>query len=96
MEWMDPMPAVLAVLAVLAGTLWWLRKGVVRLNRTRSRGKSRRLESIERLALGPHHALHLVTLDGRTILVGQSQAGLSLIESCEPAAGAFRAAADRG
>jgi len=94
---MDPMPAVLAVLAVLAGTLWWLsRKGVVRLNRTRSRGKPRRLEPIERLALGPHHALHLVALDGRTILVGQSQARLSLIESCEPAAAAFRAAADRG
>jgi hypothetical protein len=98
MEWMDPMPAVLSVLAVVAGTLWWLgRKGMVRLNRPGSRKKPRRLESVERLTLGPHHVLHLVSLDGRTILVGQSQAGLSLVDSREPAAASLRAAAaDRG
>lgn len=98
MEWMDPMPAVFAVLAVLAGTLWWLRrKGVPGLKRTRSRSKSRRLESIERLTLSPQHVLHLVTLDGRTILVGQSQAGLSVVESSQPEAAPLRAAvAERG
>ena len=86
MEMTDPMPAVAGVLAVLAAALWWLRKkGAVRW-RPQARRATRRLQSIERLALSPHHALHLVRLDDRAILVAQSPAGLALLERPENAA----------
>jgi flagellar biogenesis protein FliO len=79
------MPALAGVLAVLAAALWWLRKkGAVRF-RPHARRVPRRLESIERLALSPHHALHLVRLDDRAILVAQSPSGLALLERPENA-----------
>jgi hypothetical protein len=95
MEIMDPMPAVAAVLAVLAIALWWLRKkGAIRFPRAGVRRHGRRLESMDRLALSPNHALHLVRLDDRAILVAQSPAGLVLLDgTAAPAAGI--AAAER-
>jgi hypothetical protein len=39
----------------------------------------RRLESLERLALGPQHALHLVRLGGSALLISSSAAGCALI-----------------
>jgi len=80
-EMTDPMPAVAGVLAVLAVALWWLRKKGKVCWRRHARCAPRRLESIERLALSPHHALHLVRLDDRAILVAQSPAGLALLET---------------
>jgi flagellar biogenesis protein FliO len=102
MEIMDPMPAVLAVLGVLAAALWWLRKkGAVRLLSKTIQRPARRLASIERLALSPHHVLHLVRLDDRTLLVAQSPAGLAPLdsvatESHAPVAAFRAAAAERG
>jgi hypothetical protein len=102
MEIMDPMPAVLAALGVLAAALWWLRKkGAVRLLSKTIRRPARRLASIERLALSPQHVLHLVRLDDRTLLVAQSPAGLAPLDSaateCHAPVAAFRAAAaERG
>ncbi|MBZ5591164.1 MAG: flagellar biosynthetic protein FliO [Acidobacteriia bacterium] len=89
----DPMPAVLGVLAAVAAALWWLRKkGAVRFFRPRVRSRARRLESIERLALSPHHTLHLVRLDDRTILVAQSPSGLAVLDGAGTPA--LRAAAE--
>ena len=71
--------AVAAVLALLLLTLWWLRRrGLtgVTLGRKTS---VRRLESLERLPLGPQHALHLVRLGGSALLISTSAAGCSLI-----------------
>jgi flagellar biogenesis protein FliO len=102
MEIMDPMPAVLAVLVVVGTALWWLRKkGGVRLLPKSARRSSRRLASIERLALSPHHVLHLVRLDDRLLLVAQSPAGLTPLDGALAASpapeAAFRAAAsERG
>ncbi|HUJ22454.1 MAG TPA: flagellar biosynthetic protein FliO [Bryobacteraceae bacterium] len=103
MEIMDPMPALLGVVAVLAVTLWGLRKkGMVRLFRSSSRRAARRLESLERLALSPHHMLHLVRLDDRAILVAQSPSGLARIEAAgdpaleSPPIALRAAAAERG
>jgi hypothetical protein len=77
----DPMPAVLAVAVVLATALWWLRKkGIGRWLRPELRHKTRRLESMERLALSPHHLLHLVRVDDRTVLIVQSPSGLEVVE----------------
>lgn len=74
----DSVPAVLGVLGALAAALWWLRrKGVARFPRPRR--TPRRLESLERLALSPHHALYLVRLDGRVMLVAQSPTGLACL-----------------
>ena len=71
--------AVVAVLALLLLTLWWLRRrgfaGVTMGRKT----AVRRLESLERLALGPQHALHLVRLGGSALLISSSSAGCALI-----------------
>ena len=100
MEMMDPIPAILAVVGVVGLALWWLgRKGAVRFGRARFRRPSRRLESIERLALSPHHAIFLVRVDDRAMVVAQSPAGLQVLEGAGSASGgaALRAAAgERG
>jgi flagellar biosynthetic protein FliO len=63
---------VLAVLGVLA--LLGRRRGFSRSSRPR------RMEVLERLTLSPNHSLHLVTVDGRTMLVGISPSGCQLLE----------------
>lgn len=40
----------------------------------------RRMAVLERLSLTPNHSLHLVTVDGRTFLVGVSPSGCQLLE----------------
>ncbi len=98
MEMIDPMPAVVAVVVVLATALWWLRKkGLGRWLRPALCRKTRRLESMERLALSPHHLLHLVRVDDRTVLITQSPSGLALFEgagAAEPATTMRAAAAE--
>ena len=69
MEAMRQVWAVSAVLAVLAASLWWLRrKGLARF---RPRGRKPTILAVERLTLGPQHALHLVRLAGRGLLVDE-------------------------
>jgi flagellar biogenesis protein FliO len=82
MEAMRQVWAVSAVLALLAASLWWLRrKGLARF---RPRGaRKRTILAVERLTLGPQHALHLVRLAGRGLLVGTSPAGCAVLESFE-------------
>jgi hypothetical protein len=43
----------------------------------------RRLENLERLPLGPQHALHLVRLGGSALLISSSPAGCALIHRSE-------------
>lgn len=95
MEFMDPMPAVVAVGAVLAAALWWLRKKALGpLFQTGARRSTCRLESMERLSISPHHILHLVRLDDHSILIAQSPSGLALLDGAGTAApGNLRAAA---
>ena len=77
--------AVFAVLALLAGLLWWLRsRGMARFAGPLTGRRPRRsLELVERLPLAPHHSLHLVRRDGRSLLIGVSPAGCALLESWE-------------
>jgi len=92
-EMTDPMPAVLGVLAVMAAALWWLRKkGALRFFCPQVRPRVRRLESMERLPLSPHHTLYLVRLDERTLLVAESPSGLALLDGGGTAS--LRAAAE--
>jgi hypothetical protein len=44
-------------------------------------GRPQRMQVLERLALSPQHSLHLVTVDGRTVLVAASPGGCQLLES---------------
>ena len=74
--------AVLLVLGVLGATLWALRKaGAVRWRApggARTRG---RIEVVERIALSPGHALHLVRLGSRGLLIATHAGGCTLVES---------------
>jgi flagellar biogenesis protein FliO len=81
MEMMQPLLAVLGVFLLLGASLWWLRhKGLAQFTAGSSRA-GRRLELLERLALTPQHSLHLVRVDGRTILIALSPSGCGLVET---------------
>lgn len=82
MDAIQPMLAVLFVLALLGGTLYWLRsKGIARFGvQGLSRGGERRMQSIERLPLTAQHSLHLVSVGGRTLLIAVSPGGCSLLD----------------
>jgi flagellar biogenesis protein FliO len=79
MEVIQQTGAVVAVLALLLLTLWWLRKRGFASATLGRKTAVRRLESLERLALGPQHALHLVRLGGSALLISSSSAGCTLI-----------------
>jgi flagellar biogenesis protein FliO len=75
--------AVFAVMALMIGLLQWLRRrGVANLRTGLGRRRSgRRLELLERLPLTPQHSLHVVRMDGRSLLIGVSPSGCALLES---------------
>ena len=78
---MEPLQAVTAVFVVLAlgAALYWLRtRGMVSLKV--AAGSQKRLQSIERLPLTPQHSLHLIRVAGRTVLIGVSPGGCSVLD----------------
>ena len=77
------MLAVLAVMALMIGLLQLLRRrGLAHIPAGLGRRKSgRRLELLERLPLTPQHSLHVVRMDGRSLLIGVSPSGCVLLES---------------
>jgi flagellar biosynthetic protein FliO len=80
MDVIEQMTAVALVLTMLGATLWWLRRrGVAVLSLTRRPG-GRRMECVERLPLGPQHALHLIRLGDTELLVASSPSGCSLVK----------------
>lgn len=88
MEMMQHVVAVLAVLGLLGGALWWLRrKGLASFAMAGVRPKSgRRLELIERLPLTPQHSLYLVRVQEKTILIGLAPSGCTVLEALPPGA----------
>ena len=75
MDFLQPIAAVGFVLALLGVALVLLKKrGIASFH-----GSARRMEAIERLALGPHHALHLVRLDGRSMLIATAPGSLQIV-----------------
>jgi len=83
MEMFEQLLMVAMVLAVLCGGLWLLkRKGWAYTALRTPRGDGQpRLEVLDRLALSPHHSLHLVRMADRTLLIGLSPNGCNLLES---------------
>ena len=82
MEAIQQALGVFAVLALLGGALWWLRrKGVAQFCvRGPGGGKTRTMRVIERLALTPQHSLYLVRVADRTMLIAASPGGCSILD----------------
>ena len=82
MEMFEQLFMVAAVLGVLCGGLWLLkRKGWAYTSIRTPRGEGQpRLEVLDRLVLSPHHSLHLVRMADRTLLIGLSPQGCNLID----------------
>jgi len=82
MDFAQQIAFVVIVLAVLAAALKVAKdRGYARFT-TLGRRPSHvsRMAVLERLSLTPNHSLHLVTVDGRTVLVGISPGGCQLLE----------------
>ncbi len=74
--------AILLVFGLLAGTLALLRrKGIAQFSTGLPRPKSRpkQMRVVERIALSPHHALHLIDIENRRYLIGVSPSGCNRI-----------------
>jgi flagellar biogenesis protein FliO len=83
MELIAQLAAVGAVLAALAAFSWWMRRRGFAATALGHPRRERRLQSMERLPLGPHHTLHLVKLGPRALVVASSAAGCTLLESTD-------------
>jgi len=79
MDVLQEIAAVAAVLGLLGAVLWLLRRrgiaGILPLGKPHGR----RLECVERLPLSPQHALHLLRLGDRGLLVTSSPSGCALM-----------------
>ena len=85
MELAEQITMVLAVFALLGALLWFLkRRGFASLSLAPRRGGSaRRVEVLERVSLTPQHALHLVRVSDKVLLIGTAPSGCTLLH--EPA-----------
>ena len=81
MEVFQQMAAVAAVLLLLVATLWALRRRGFAGMALPKRVAGRRLESLERLPLGPQHTLHLIRVGETELLLALSPSGCALVES---------------
>jgi len=81
MDTLQPIAAVVLVMALLAGVLILLRKrGTAAFHLPGIPGSAQRhLEVLERVSLSPHHALHLVRAGGRLLLVGTAPNSCQLL-----------------
>lgn len=71
--------AVMAVFSLLGLALWALRRGGSALPFPLPAGRSRLLASVDRLALSPQHALHLVRLGDRELVVATHPQGCTVL-----------------
>ncbi len=85
MEPLRQILAVVAVLALLGGTLFVLRtKGLTRVTASGlGRGANRRMKVIEQLRLTPQHSLHLVSIGGQVLLVAVSPGACSILDTAK-------------
>lgn len=88
MEVIQPMIAVVFVLALLVAVLAVLRKrGVVVLPSASGRTPQKRVEVVERIALTPQHSLHLVRVGDRCILMATAPTCCQVLDSFPEAGG---------
>ena len=73
--------AIVLVLALLGGALWFLRsRGFAHYRGGARRKSARHLEPIARLPLTPHHSVHLIRVSDHTVLLALSPSGCTLLE----------------
>jgi flagellar biogenesis protein FliO len=83
MEGTQQILGVLFVLALLGGTLWWLRsRGLAQfgLKGPGGSGRQRSMKVVERLPLTPQHSLHLVEVEGRKVVIATSPGGCAILD----------------
>ena len=91
MEIARQMISLVLVFSLLAAALWVLRRGGAATFRARWWRRPRRdktIEPMERLALTPQHALHLVRIDGRVLVVATYPQGCALLTETRQGVGA--------
>jgi flagellar biosynthetic protein FliO len=81
MELAEQVTIVLAVFALLGALLWFLkRRGMASVNFGVRRGRNARsVEVLERVPLTPQHALHLVRVSGKVLLIGTAPSSCTLL-----------------
>ncbi len=94
MEVVQQLAAVGGVLCLLSSTLWWLRRHGFAAVLPLKKSRSRRLECLERLSLGPQQSLHLVRMGDTALLLASTPAGCALLQSlpCQEIDGSREAA----
>ena len=89
MELSQQLTAVGLVLALfLMGAAAARRRGWLRLNLPVRSSSGRPLELIDRFVLTPQHKLHLLRVDGRTLLIATHPKGVEVVETRTESAGA--------
>jgi len=83
MELTEQIAMVLAVFALLGGLLWLLKKrGIASLPVVRRRASgARQMEVLERVPLTPQHAVHLVRVSGKVILIGTAPSSCTILDT---------------
>lgn len=83
MDLLQPVAAIVFVIGLLAAALLVLRKrGAATFRLPGSAGSPRRkLEVLERVALGPQHSVHLVRVGERCLLIGTAPSSCQLLET---------------
>ncbi len=73
--------AVLLVLGLLGGLMWWLRsKGAASWPVVRKRRGEGYLRSVERVQLSATHSVHLLRYGDKALLISVSPSGVNTIE----------------
>jgi len=81
MEVIQQMAAVAVVLLLLGAALWFLRRRGLVVTAPRWKPVGRRMQCVERLPLGPQHALHLIRVGETELVVAVSPSGCALLAS---------------
>ncbi len=84
MQLTEQIGMVLLVFALLGGLLWFARRrGMASfpIASLRRSSNSKRLEVLERVPLTPQHALHLVRVADRTVLIATAPSSCTLLDA---------------
>jgi flagellar biogenesis protein FliO len=83
MQLTEQIGMVLLVFTLLGGLLWISkRRGLAAFNiGARRGGNGRRMEVLERVSLTPQHAVHLVRVADRTVLIATAPSSCTLLDA---------------
>ena len=81
MEVMRELAAAALVCGLLGALMWRLRRGGFRGALVAAGQRGRRIQNVERLALGAQHSLHLVRVGEQAMLVASFPSGCALLAS---------------